>query len=310
MSRSSHSEVETYLLCQRRHMYSYGMRLQSKTTSNPLFMGNVGHAGLAAFYSALKDGKTYDEAVELAEDEILNEAGEYEVYDKRVALSNVWHLMQAYFEHYKAHDQDWEILEVEKKVLIPIGDDNVMVIVVDLIVRERGVGIVAIDHKFTYDFYNPESVDLNPQLVKYMAALRSAGYSVARVMYNEIRTRDTKENKDDISKRFKRTPFKPTAARITRTMKEHVVAAKRIVRMRELGPELWDEAALRVANKMVCQSCPFSAICTNDLNEYGHEALVANEYKIRESIPLSVIPMGSGDFNASGTDNGAMATTA
>jgi hypothetical protein len=158
-----------------------------------------------------------------------------------------------------------------------------MTIVVDLITREPGVGIVATDHKFTWDFFNPESVDLNPQLVKYMAGLRMANIPVARVQYNEIRTRTTKSNEANPSELFKRTPFKPNNARIARTMKEHLAVADQIIQFKAMPLEEWGDRALRVANRQVCTGCSYQDVCINELNGWGAEQIILNEYVQRDN---------------------------
>ncbi len=285
MTKSSHSEIESFALCERRHFYAYGMNITGVNTSVAAYRGLCGHAGLSGYYSALRKGASFDLACEegfLAAEE---EGKLYETYEQTNVNAEVELLLASYFDHYEEVDSYIEVLATEHKIRVPTNNGNTITIVVDLLKREPGVGIVAVDHKFTYDFFNPESVDLNPQLVKYMAALRMSGVPVARLEYNEIRYRDTKENVADPSKRFQRTPFKPTKERIKQTMHEHFLAADRIIMLRESGLDAWERNVTRVANKMVCQSCPFTDICINDLNGFGHENLLMHEYRQRPIVP-------------------------
>ena len=285
MTKSSHSEIESFALCERRHFYNYGMGLTGTTVSESLYRGQCGHAGLAGYYTALQNGLHPDDAYEAGFKAAEKTGEEMETYNKTDLNAEVELLLAEYFDHYEDIDAGIEVLAVEHNVRVPTSNGNTITVVVDLIKREPGVGIVLVDHKFTYEFFNPESIDLNPQLVKYMAALRMENIPVARLEYNEIRTRKTKDNQIDPSKKFMRTPFKPTKARIKNTMREHFIMADRIIELRESGLEAWEDSITRVANKMVCQSCPFKDICINDLNEWGRENLLLHDYKVREITP-------------------------
>jgi hypothetical protein len=217
----------------------------------------------------------------------VKESSKYEVYNKDVLMAEVQMLLIDYFEYWEEVDKELEILETEYKIKVPTGNGNTMTVVIDLLAREKNVGIVATDHKFTYDFYNPEVIDLSPQLVKYLAALRSVDVPVVRLQYNEIRTRSTKENREDRTKLFKRTPFRPSKARVSRTMKEHFAAADRIMVFKEMPIEEWSDKALRVANRMVCQSCQFKDLCTSELNDWGINSILHHEFD--KKVPRSDI---------------------
>ena len=279
------------------------MKLEGVTVSEAQYRGICGHEGLSAYYSALKDHQTFEIATEYAYEKAQKAGEQFETYEKRKMDANVEMLLAEYFDHWGETDQEIEVLATEYKIRVPVGNGNVITIVVDLIKREPGVGIVAVDHKFTYDFFNAESVDLNPQLVKYMAALRMERIPVARLEYNEIRYRDTKDNLADPSKRFLRTPFKPTNTRIKTTMREHFIAADRIIALRNLGVEEWENNVTRVANKMVCQSCSFKDICINDLNGWGRENLLIHDYKIRESVEVDVTKEADQNDTGKTSDN-------
>jgi len=265
------------------------MKLTGVIISEAAYRGICVHAGLSAYYTALKNNKDFGDACSDGFTEAENAGKEMETYEKSKMDAEVELLLAEYFDYWCDVDSQIEVLATEYKVRVPVGNGNVITVVVDLIKREPNVGIVAVDHKTTYDFFNPEAVDLNPQLVKYMAALRMERIPVARLEYNEIRYRDTKENLADPGKRFLRTPFKPTNTRIKTTMKEHFIAADRIIELRDMGLDDWENSITRVANKMVCQSCSFKDICINDLNGWGRDNLLLHDYKIRESVEVDVM---------------------
>ena len=122
-----------------------------------------------------------------------------------------------------------------------------------------------------------------------MAALRMADIPVAREYADEIRTRITKENTLNNGKLFRRTAFKPTNARIMRTMQEHIRVADRIAGSSSFCPlqsgAIWVN---RVANKMTCQPCSYTDICIIELNGWGAEQIILNEYNVREDSPQAV----------------------
>jgi hypothetical protein len=53
MPSVSHSEVDSYLLCRRKHYYGYGLSLERISTSQSLATGTAGHRILEAFYAHL-----------------------------------------------------------------------------------------------------------------------------------------------------------------------------------------------------------------------------------------------------------------
>lgn len=55
MPSVSHSEVDSYLLCRRKHYYGYGLGLERVSTSHSLATGTAGHRILEAFYGHLLD---------------------------------------------------------------------------------------------------------------------------------------------------------------------------------------------------------------------------------------------------------------
>jgi hypothetical protein len=233
---------------------------------------------LATYYSLKKGGIEHDECVKQAFQTIIDNAQTMVAYNAEVTRIKLVQLLIDYFELYR--DCDWEILEVEKEFKVEVSDDLTMPVVVDLIVRVPGKGIHVVDHKFSYDLYNPDVMDINPQLPKYVAALRLSGIAVQGAIYNEIRYREFKDPKPP-SQLMRRTPITLTSKRVTTTVAEQIKAAKRIDYLRSLPQEEWEDKILRVANSNVCKSCPFTNICINDLNGYPRQALLEHGYKKR-----------------------------
>lgn len=280
LRKTSHSEVESFLLCERRHYYSYGLEIQSLKQSEALLRGIIGHEALANYYRAIKAGESKEDAARTAYRTVTDVADGYDAYDMDKVVVNLLMLLKQYFKTYA--DDDFEVIDVEKEYKVPVGDDFYIIMYVDLILRIPGQGIVFWDHKFSYNFFNPDSIDLLPQLPKYLGVARMAGEAINGVGYNELRYFETKENKADSSKKFKRTQVQLTTERVVRTMREQVMAARQIRTFKDGSIEDWEQNVLRVANDKVCSMCPFKQICAVDLNGQDNTLVLEYNYKKKE----------------------------
>lgn len=196
MTHVSHSEVEAFLTCRRRHWYGYVKRIRSRKPGIALAYGTAGHSVLAAFYETiLKAGKTRTAqfraqkaalaAAEAKMDEVYA-AGFREDEDKQANLRTM--LFDIYFPNEPFVKEGWliEAVEVEKDLEVDDGLDFKFVI--DLIVTDPQGKRVVVDHKFKGRFDSADTVTLLPQISKYIAALRADGLKVAYGMYNEVKT--------------------------------------------------------------------------------------------------------------------------
>lgn len=198
MPSVSHSEVDSYLLCRRKHYYGYTLSLRRVRESMSLAMGSLGHKLLETFYAHilehtdLKDqanAEVWDAAVEAATEVFRQEVKDgFEQPDNRADLLE---LFLRYVEHEALIREGWTILAVEKKFNLEYDPDNQLryPFVVDLIARDPKGKIVVIDHKFVYDFYSYEDSQMQPQIPKYIGALRGLGFKVDYGAYNMLRTR-------------------------------------------------------------------------------------------------------------------------
>jgi hypothetical protein len=281
---ASHSEVESFLLCERRHYYGYGERLESTGKSDAQARGILGHAALASLYSALKMGQTWKQGWELGVKTIRNLAPNYE----QEIVSSVNALFMMYVNHYQGQFDQWTVLEVEKRYDVHISENFVVPMVLDLIV-DTSDGITVVDHKFVYDFMSPTDADMSPQVFKYARILQAEGIDVKRAIYNQIRYRDTKSNKTNPAERFSRqlVPLDKTAAN-TYT-REHIIAARRIAKFRAMGVEDWERNVVRVGSKTVCDRCPFKDLCAADLHKRDgeREILLSVDYRTRPKKELT-----------------------
>jgi len=292
MPSVSHSEVDSYLLCRRKHYYGYGLSLERVTTSQSLATGTAGHRVLEAFYRHLLELASTAEG-QLERFDIALKRAEEE-YDAIIAEgfeepSNRAQLFDILFNHdwgYFANEfmvrNGWTIVAVEKEFSLVYDEesDSKYPFVVDLVVRDPKGDYVVIDHKFVYDFYTPAQTDLQPQIPKYIGALRALDYQIAYGAYNMLRTRKLKTPASDSMQYF--MMLKPNPDRVLNTFMEQLGVAAEIQALKELSIEEQDKRAYRTANKMVCQSCSFREICATELMGGNTELMLRTEYKIRE----------------------------
>jgi hypothetical protein len=298
MPSVSHSEVDSYLLCRRKHYYGYGLSLERISTSQSLATGTAGHRILEAFYAhllSLSDTakgqlENFDLALKRAYSvyqEVMDEG--YTDANNRAVLHDIlFHEEWGYFANEFMVKNGWRVLAVEAEFSLIYDTDtqSSYPFVVDMLVQDPEGRYVVIDHKFVYDFYTPEQTDLQPQIPKYIGALRAMGHEIAYGAYNMLRTRKLKTPAADSMNYF--MILKPNTDRVLNTFMEQLGVAAEIQALKELSIDEQNKRAYRTANKMVCQSCSFRDICSTELIGGNTELMLRTEYKIRERRRVGV----------------------
>lgn len=206
MAHVSHSEVESYLTCRRRHWYGYTRRLQPKRKHDALAFGIAGHDVLDTFYSEIirlggksrqKQRRVFQAALNAAIDK-FEKLGFVEA-EGQADLGSL--LFDYYFPNEPFVRNGWliEATEVEKD--LEIDDGLGFKFVIDLVAVDPEGRRVVIDHKFKGRFDSADTVTLLPQVSKYIGALRGHGMPVHYGVYNELKTariRGTKKTKPQL----------------------------------------------------------------------------------------------------------------
>jgi hypothetical protein len=292
MPSVSHSEVDSYLLCRRKHYYGYGLSLERISKSQALATGTAGHKILEAFYAHLMslaetaEGQleNFDLGLQRAYkmyENIIDEG--YEDAPNRATLYDMlFHEEWGYFANEFMVKNGWRILAVEAEFSLVYDKetDSRYPFVVDLVAEDPQGRWVVIDNKFVYDFYTPGQTDLQPQIPKYIGALRAMNHEIVYGAYNMIRTRKLKTPTSDTMSYF--MILKPNTDRVLNTFMEQLGVAAEIQALKELTIEEQNKRAYRTANKMVCQSCSFKDICSTELIGGNTQLMLKTEYKIRE----------------------------
>lgn len=280
MATISHSEVESMLLCERKHFYGYALEIEPKTQSEALIRGIVGHSCLEVFYKCIASGGTYQEA--------HNETMQY-LFSQIATTPGkiIEELKRILTIHFRAKPfMNYKVLAVEKEFVLDLGDDTHYPLVIDLILQDPRRRIAVVDHKFIYDFYQPKVLDVLPQIPKYIGALRILGKQADYGIHHMLRYRKMKENVEENT--IRATVMEPTEARIKRTMQEQFRMTERVIERRAMPLEEQTNVAVRTGNKMVCETCSFQPICAAELNGENAELVLKAGYKARERRTFTV----------------------
>lgn len=172
----TNSLLSTYRTCQRLYFYKYDQLYRPVAEAEPLHTGNLGHAGLEAWWLAAKDGKTPDERLEAALVAIANEPDPYE-YARMIVL------LTGYTERWGA--EEYEVLGVEVQFKIPVVNPDTDAPSrtwehggkVDVAVRKDGRTLV-MDHKLTGADTSPGSsycqiLKVDSQISTYYAGVKA-----------------------------------------------------------------------------------------------------------------------------------------
>jgi hypothetical protein len=275
--KNSHSEIESFNACERLHWYRYGLKVEAVTPSVHLVRGSIGHAGLAAYYSGIAAGDSHNAAAKRGLDVTSEQLDRVEsLYPGGKLREDIGRTLIAYFKWVEPEASSIQVLGVEQEFSVRINDSFTLPFIVDLILRTES-GVEAWDHKFVSNFFNPNVLDLTPQLPLYYAGLRMSGYEHFTVRYNELRYRVTKANTADPEQRFNRPAPRITPSRILTTMEEHIRVGRRIYRYKQLGVGDWEKEVIRKKNRD-CAGCDFAQICTGELNGESRDLYLGVDY--------------------------------
>lgn len=273
MRKISNSEVSTFLHCKRKYWYEYMMDLEPKVQSGPINKGTMIHLILEQYYLAKMDGENEEECQTQAFQPLADAA--VMAGADLIELAKLRGLMQAYFDNYADDDDRYEVLAVETKFAIPMGN-FALAGTIDAILRDKEDGsIVPVDHKSSYNFWTDQQLAISGQFVKYLAAMRERGYETDRFMVNQIRTREMKPGNE----LFKRAFVRPSDTRVKNVLHQHLAVGREIINFREKS--LKDDA-IPIFDKFGCSNCSFLTLCDSDNEGAPIDYLIEQEYRKRQ----------------------------
>jgi hypothetical protein len=272
----SHSEVECFTKCARRHYYSFGEKLARKRFSDALARGIIGHDLMNTFFTTLKETHTWqlamdamDEATVASLITLAGAGGNVKVIHDLVRITRGW------LEHFQDKITQWKILEVEQEKQLDMGD-FIFAFKTDLVVNDRGYRDI-IDYKFVYDFYEGDMLTLLPQIPRYTGAERAMGYPTRSGKYAFIRYRNLKSpGPDDL---YRLANIDMSTPRIQNAFRDVANAAERINELKQLPLQEWEKKTTRVADVWICRACPFKDLCAAELNGSDGRLMRMTEYE-------------------------------
>lgn len=179
----SHTSMSTYRRCKAQYKWKYIDNLLP-TEGTGRIRGSAGHAALATWYSNGCD----EEADKLAIEAMSNKFNDAES-ESGLDLHSEWDLMciiiPRYFEWARKNDNFDEIIAIEQKFEMGIGEHTVIGFI-DGVVRSKNGSIWLLEHKFNKQV-STKVIDLDIQMSIYMMAAVKMGIKAEGVLYNVIR---------------------------------------------------------------------------------------------------------------------------
>lgn len=236
---------------------------------------------LEAFYTVIKDGGDFVDAWLQAFDKLTEIKEEDEIGFKVSTILDLH--MQKYFMKYKNVLKEWEILEVEKKMVVPLPDKPYDYgFKADLIALFKAgefkgkIGIV--DHKFVFNYYTLADMLQHVQLPRYIWGAEHCGYEkIDFGILAQIRYRPFKDYAG--ADLFKHEPIRPPAKRIENAMLEFYKAADGVYERRQLSTQKAFDSTTRTLSKIICKFCDFNKPCSDSMDGLPIKNMLAANYK-------------------------------
>lgn len=304
----SNSEVHN-ALCELAWGFGHHpeMNLQKRDQGVARTRGILGHKALEIFYGGIKEERDYDECAQEALDNIHQQrvkeimAGDFADDDRLEMLNWLHAVLTRYFEYHENDAKHWEILDVESfhAQEQPGEIDFYLPSRLDLVIYQKSGKFKGetspVDHKFTYDFWQPYKTILNSQFPLYILALRASRWAgkpdpvVRRVIVNQIRTRPLKDPSDlDL---FRRS-FQPySTVKLQRVFENHMKTAVKLAYYKRLPWDEFREIVSAALGSQACQYCDFKDLCDATFEDNDPKNVIEALYERNDYgyPPLEVI---------------------
>lgn len=167
------SQYDTYLLCPEKYKNRYILNLHPLNKPKPLDRGTLVHLACEIYYSELRQGIKYQDAVVHALSAVRSAGIDTELEVDEIL--RVIDVMEEYFDHWRVADQRFQINEVEKAILYLLHETEdyrfYLSGKIDLITTDDKYTNLPWDHK-SYDRSYPTKRMTN-QFRNYVNALQS-----------------------------------------------------------------------------------------------------------------------------------------
>lgn len=187
----SFSELDAGKQCPHKHDLAYKQRwTQPKDERTAAGRGTMWHQIMDVHYTALKNGDVSPR--DAVDDQLIDfrKAGK----DPEVLDLLAW-MYDGYVQKW-GHDEEWQVLRVEYKCVVPLRypdgrlSEFDLKMIIDLVMRSRLNGRVWLwDHKSHAALPKDKDLELDDQFGLYTWGLRQLGHKVHGCIYNTARTK-------------------------------------------------------------------------------------------------------------------------
>lgn len=182
--------------CRRKYDYKVNQKLKrNKPDVGALWFGTNMHKVWAVFYNdgGIVGSHTNNTLKTVWNNILAEEFCDAETANKRAEFTPLAHSMiDIYYDFAYDNDKDYEVVDVEKEIIVPIellnGNVVNLIATLDVIVRHKPSGnMFVVDHKHLADFKDLEDLELDFQMSAYLYASNVAGINTLAALYNMMR---------------------------------------------------------------------------------------------------------------------------
>lgn len=262
----SGSEVSTWQLCQMKWLFQFKLGRQPKKLSDALFIGTMGHEALSTYYTLLKDGVDWSNAVESMTDFVVREMAKNNeqrksgfitgtmASERQLLIMKLAGILEDYAKVMAEQDSiNYEVVEVEAMHV----SKGFFAMRLDLLLRERSTqDLILMDHKFLRNFYQQKQLSMNSQIVRYIKVVGGdREEKVKKGMLNMLRTHES------AVERFERAviPYDETVA--NRRIADQLHVAEQVRVAWAMSNRECIDTLIRTLSDYTCKFCAFAEVC-------------------------------------------------
>jgi hypothetical protein len=207
ITSTSATERAAFRRCHRQWFLSVVHRLEPVTGNPNFWLGTLVHKGLETYYKSIQSGMSHADATQAALD-MYEDHYDGTIGDIAESLGFLWssvepgyrelatlgfEMLSNYFERELDHPVVDEIVDVERRVQIPIrtaGGSRIgwLSVQADLVGRRDGGRFVVVDHKTAGRDPNVAQLDIDDQLTAEVYAVwKSSGEFPEEAVYNVLK---------------------------------------------------------------------------------------------------------------------------
>lgn len=244
----SFSQINTYLMCSLKYMFTYVQKIDLPFTPVSLVFGTSIHDAIAAYYQGKLEGQILppEALVEQfnkrwAEEEKRREI-RYIGDDKESTIGMAGKLLNVFCERDNPHET---IVGIEEPFRINVGEDiPPLVGQIDLITADEKGAIAVVDHKTAARRKTPVECNADMQMTCYSIGVKSLGYDEEVLLMFQVLLKQ----KNPAMERYYTTRNDRERDRLVKLIKE-------VYRAIQSG------VFMPVSN-FTCPSCPYGELCS------------------------------------------------